>query len=175
MSEHLVPVGSFTTEIEAAIAQGKLAASGISAYLWKDDCGRMHPHMQLTRGIALHVKEDDAPTAVEILQADETEHLSNIQTALSDGQEDARSEAAILTISALLRKAKGWVLVGFALLPGWISHPLAFKFSTDALRRYREAKIDDVRLLSQIQRIRIFTGVLSVGYWGVTFLLYFLR
>ncbi len=170
MSENLVTIESCTTEIEAALAKGKLEASDISAYLCKDDCGGMHPHMQLTRGIAVKVNEHDAPKAVEILQADDTARIHDEETDISDEREEDISEEVTFKISALLRKAKGWVLVGFALLPGWISHPLAFKYSTDALKLYRASGICDVSLQSQIQRIRIFTGVLSMVYWGATIL-----
>jgi hypothetical protein len=169
MSETLVTIESFTTEVDAEIAKGKLEASDIPAYLFKDDCGGMRPHMQLTRGIALKVNEHDAPKALEILHADEMPSVYEEMTDISGGQGDI-SEDSTLKIYALLRKAKGWVLIGFALLPGWISHPLAFKYSTDALKLYRDAEICDVSLKSRIQRIQICTGVLSVLYWGATIL-----
>lgn len=173
MSETLVTIESFTTEVDAEIAKGKLEASDIPAYLFKDDCGRMQPHMQLTRGITLKVNEHDALKALEILHAHETLSVYEKETDISSEQGDI-PEDSTLKIFALLRKAKGWVLVGFALLPGWISHPIAFKCATDALKLYRDSGICDVSLKSRIQRIRIFTGVLSVVYWGAT-LLYILH
>jgi hypothetical protein len=85
-----------------------------------------------------------------------------------ESSEEACAEEAAVKIATLLRKASGWVLVGFALLPGWVSHPLAFKYATDALKVYRDAAIDDGAIHARIQRIRVFTGLLSVVYWGIT-------
>ena len=72
------------------------------------------------------------------------------------------------SMATLLRKARGWVLVGFAVLPGWIAFPASFKYATDALVLYKEAGLEDPELEFRISRLRLVSGALSVVYWTFT-------
>ena len=65
----LVVVRRFTTEFEAQIAEAALVAAGIRATLSKDDCGGMRPALALTQGVDLFVWAEDAPAAMDVLDA----------------------------------------------------------------------------------------------------------
>lgn len=39
MSDTLIAISYFSSDFEAEIAGGKLQASGINSYVFKDDCG----------------------------------------------------------------------------------------------------------------------------------------
>jgi hypothetical protein len=65
----LVIVRRFTTEFEAQIAEAALVAAGIQATLSKDDCGGMRPALALTQGVDLFVWAEDAPAAMDVLDA----------------------------------------------------------------------------------------------------------
>jgi cell division protein FtsN len=66
----LVPVGSYSTRVEAEIVQGKLEASGIEASIEADDAGGVY---NVFSGSAyVLVDEKDRQAATEILgQAEE--------------------------------------------------------------------------------------------------------
>ncbi len=63
-----VVVGEYENEIDAEIAKGHLAASGISAVIFKDDGGGMFPSLQNTDGVQLLVSEAQGERAKKILQ-----------------------------------------------------------------------------------------------------------
>ena len=68
MSAELVEVKLFYSEHEAQIAKSKLEALGIDAMIVKDDAGGMNPQLQITEGVRILVREDDAVVASEILE-----------------------------------------------------------------------------------------------------------
>jgi hypothetical protein len=63
-----IVVGEYENEIDADIAKGHLAASGIVAFILKDDGGGMLPSLQSTEGVQLVVAEAQSAEAVKILQ-----------------------------------------------------------------------------------------------------------
>jgi len=71
MTDNLITIKTFSSEIEAHIAQGKLEAVGIKSFLFKDDCGGMRPHLQTTIGIELKVCHTKAKKAAEFLAENE--------------------------------------------------------------------------------------------------------
>jgi hypothetical protein len=73
MPSKLIAISVFNNEIEAELAKARLEASGITAFVFKDDCGGMKPHLQLTRGIQLLVSQEGAEIAREILASSESE------------------------------------------------------------------------------------------------------
>ncbi len=82
MSSQLTVVEVFNNQVEAEIAKGHLEASGIEAFVSKDDCGGTYPAMQLTRGVRLLVSSSDVEKAKEILRLD-----------LHEGSEENRHSA----------------------------------------------------------------------------------
>lgn len=60
-------VQTFTTLVDAQIAQGALASLGVNSELETDNCGGMRPHLDLTLGIRLLVPDQDADKARDIL------------------------------------------------------------------------------------------------------------
>lgn len=69
MEEKQVVVGKYENEIDAEIAKGHLEASGIPAFIIKDDGGGMFPSLQNTEGVQLVVAEAQREKAEIILQA----------------------------------------------------------------------------------------------------------
>jgi len=72
MSDEVVAIKIFSNETEATMAQQVLQASGVRAFIFKDDAGGMEPQLQLTGGVRLVVKRADAERAYEILLTLET-------------------------------------------------------------------------------------------------------
>jgi hypothetical protein len=66
-ANHLVEVGGgFTTRNDAELAQGALAAAGISSVIEADDAGGAYP-FDLTVGARLLVEQADAEDAAAVL------------------------------------------------------------------------------------------------------------
>jgi hypothetical protein len=61
-------VGTFTSRIEADIAQGALRTAGITAMLSADDAGGERPDLA-RRGIRILVRQEDASEAEAILKS----------------------------------------------------------------------------------------------------------
>ncbi len=68
MPKVFVTISSFSNEIEAQIAKGKLEASGIESVIVKDDCGGAYPVLQSIQGVNLKVRENDTDLALDILE-----------------------------------------------------------------------------------------------------------
>jgi len=69
MSDEVVVLKVFSSEIEAAMAQQVLQDGGVAAFIFKDDAGGMEPHLQRTSGTRLLVNRADAESALKILAA----------------------------------------------------------------------------------------------------------
>jgi hypothetical protein len=68
MSHEVAVLKTFSTEIEAGIAQQILQESGLEAFVFKDDAGGMEPYLQQTSGVRLLVNRVDALRADQILE-----------------------------------------------------------------------------------------------------------
>lgn len=66
--EEIVAIQTFSSEVDAEMAQQLLAESGVKAFVFKDDAGGMEPQLQLTGGVRLMINRADAVRAHEILQ-----------------------------------------------------------------------------------------------------------
>jgi hypothetical protein len=71
MEAELKLVTVYTNEPEALMAKERLEQAGLEAFVASDDAGGMHPHLQLTRGVKLLVREEDMTLAREILGLEE--------------------------------------------------------------------------------------------------------
>jgi len=153
----LKTIATFSTEIDAELLKGKLDSSGIESFIFKDDCGGMRPHMQLTDGVHLKVADVDFETAKDILniESDEEQLIHTKET------ENTK------IISHLLHRARGWVLVGFTIIPGLISFPISFIYSTKASKKYNESGIKDSRLKNKILRIQFTSALFTILFWLV--------
>jgi hypothetical protein len=69
----LIAVRTFLTAIEAEIARSALEAAGIESLLKADDCGGLRPHMQMSEGVELLVREEDAEEAERVLSGDSSD------------------------------------------------------------------------------------------------------
>ncbi len=67
-----VVIASYSTEVEAQIAQATLESNGISSIILRDDAGGMLPSLHILKAVRLAVLEEDAQEAREILQEDQT-------------------------------------------------------------------------------------------------------
>lgn len=67
MANGLAVLEVFNSEIEAEVSRGRLEASGIEAFVSKDDVGGMRPHLQLSHGVRLMVSQEHLELAREIL------------------------------------------------------------------------------------------------------------
>ena len=73
MRDQLIIITSYPSIFEAEIAKGKLNASGIKAFISRDDCGGAYPAMQLAIGVNLLVKQRDIVEAKTILNISKKE------------------------------------------------------------------------------------------------------
>ena len=62
-----VTVGSYSTEVEAQIAQATLEANGVSSIILRDDAGGMLPSLHILANVKLAVDVEDEELAREIL------------------------------------------------------------------------------------------------------------
>ncbi len=158
MTNKLTTIASVSSDFEAEIARGKLRSFGIDSFIFKDDCGGMRPHMLLTAGVQLKVSERYFSEARNVLQpeAEDEIHLQN-----SD-------EEAYKKVQLFLNRARGWILVGFAIIPGWISFPISYIYATKASSFSKFRRIDDPNLTKKINRIRLIAGSFSLLFWTVS-------
>lgn len=68
-ANELVTIETFQNDIEAEIVKGRLMDAGIKSFIFKDDCGGTRPHMQLTLGVDLKVRQIDFARASEVLES----------------------------------------------------------------------------------------------------------
>lgn len=71
MRDGMTRLETYTSEIEAEIAKGRLEALGVRVVLEKDNCGGMRPHLDLQAGVKLYVLDEELDKAREIM-ADQT-------------------------------------------------------------------------------------------------------
>ena len=62
-------IRTFTSEVQAQIAQAVLDANGIDSGLIRDDAGGMMPWLQILHPIRLVVREVDSADAVDLLDS----------------------------------------------------------------------------------------------------------
>ena len=66
-----VTVGTYSTEVEAQVAQAALEANGVSSIILRDDAGGMLPSLHILANVKLAVDEEDAGLAREILTGEQ--------------------------------------------------------------------------------------------------------
>ena len=69
MAKEQVIVGEYENELDAEIAKGHLEASGIKAFIIKDDGGGMLLSLQNAEGVGLVVAKTQKEKAEKILQS----------------------------------------------------------------------------------------------------------
>lgn len=150
----LKTIATFRNEIEAGFFRERLESASIRSFIFKDDCGGTRPHLQLTAGVEIKVDDVDFESAEAILK-----------TYNEEGLEQADEFDTTKTIGLLLNRARGWILVGFAIIPGWISFPISFIYSTLAHKRYKEAGIKDDAMKNKILRIQFTSAFFAILFW----------
>jgi hypothetical protein len=69
MTERIVTLKTFDSELDAEIARKHLESHNIEARVIKDDAAGMYPMLQWVRGVKLVVRESDEVRAREVLDA----------------------------------------------------------------------------------------------------------
>ena len=67
----IVTIGTYSTEVEAQIAQAALESNGISSIILRDDAGGMLPSLHILANVKLAVQDEDAELAREILTSEQ--------------------------------------------------------------------------------------------------------
>jgi hypothetical protein len=67
----IVTIGTYSTEVEAQVAQATLEANGIASIILRDDAGGMLPSLHILANVKLAVQEEDADVAREILTSEQ--------------------------------------------------------------------------------------------------------
>lgn len=67
MRDGMTRLETYTNELEAEIAKGRLEALGVLVVLAKDNCGGMGPQLDLQAGVKLYVADQELEKAREIL------------------------------------------------------------------------------------------------------------
>jgi hypothetical protein len=67
MSDEMVVIGIYRSEMEAEAARGRLEVEGIRAAVFTDDAGGMFPSMQRFTGVRLVVPREESEWAREVL------------------------------------------------------------------------------------------------------------
>ncbi|HUL43065.1 MAG TPA: DUF2007 domain-containing protein [Bacteroidota bacterium] len=78
LMENFVVVATYSSQLEAEIAQAALAEAEIESFLKFDDTGGMLPPLQLAAGVKLLVEKADEPDARTIL-SDQTGNETGLQ------------------------------------------------------------------------------------------------
>jgi hypothetical protein len=68
MRDGMTRLETYTSEIEAEIAKGRLETLGVTVVLEKDNCGGMRPHLDLQAGVKLYVPDEELDKARDILE-----------------------------------------------------------------------------------------------------------
>ena len=69
MSEELVCIKTYLNAVDADVAKEYLESNGIQVTILGDTGGGMLPDMAMYLGVRVHVKEEDAERASELLAA----------------------------------------------------------------------------------------------------------
>jgi hypothetical protein len=69
MSDDVVVLKVFSSEIRAGMAWQFLQDGGVNAFIFKNDVGGMQPHLQRASGVRLLVNRLEAERAHQILEA----------------------------------------------------------------------------------------------------------
>ena len=79
MSEFMqICIATYADEMSAEVARMSLEAGGIPAFVSKDDCGGMQPHLKMITAIRLMINQADEAEALAIL-------MHNAESEESDG------------------------------------------------------------------------------------------
>jgi hypothetical protein len=151
----MITIATFTTEIDAEILRQNLETSGIKAVVFKDDCGGMRPHMQLTCGVQVKVALEDVEKANDFMHSGQWVG----ETVEQDGPDIEKD------IMILLNRARGWILLGFGILPSLIAFPVAFIYTSCAVKEFERRGLTNGELKRQAIRIRWVAALSAVVFW----------
>ena len=107
----LVTIEIFQNEIEAELTKERLKDEGITSFIFKDDCGGTRPHMQLTIGVELKVRQIDFERASDKLKS------FGISNRKPEELKPGENKAAIYSLLAWVIGAIGcgFILIGISL------------------------------------------------------------
>ena len=121
---NFVTLKTFTNEFEAEMAQVRLEDAGIIAFIAKDDCGSMEPHLQLTRGVELKVQEKDFSYAMELINKIDHDYSSSLEDLDENDEEEHAFRESIKkdkkrakVVGRILSLLIASIFGGIALLP----------------------------------------------------------
>jgi hypothetical protein len=67
VSDTLIRLETYTSELEAEMARARLQALGVEVMVRTDNCGGMRPHLDLQQGVRLFVAAENVEKARAIL------------------------------------------------------------------------------------------------------------
>ena len=67
MSE-LTCIETYGSRDEAELARSFLESNGIDAIVFADDCGGARPHLQISEGVRLMIKQEDKEMALQLFE-----------------------------------------------------------------------------------------------------------
>lgn len=67
MTDDVVLLKQYPSEMDAIFARTMLESEGIHSAIFKDDAGGMEPQFQLTQGVRLMVRAEDLERAKELI------------------------------------------------------------------------------------------------------------
>ena len=110
----LVPVKSYSSEIDAGVGSSLLGSVGIVSYIKKDDGGGYYPQLQMSTCVQLLVNPEDMAAAMEVLE--EAEKVEQDEK-VSKPPDTSRDIILAVTVSLLVG-----IVFGYLLLPKLIGH-----------------------------------------------------
>ena len=87
MRDGMTRLATYTSDLDAEIAKGRLEALGVTVALEKDNVGGMHPHRDLQAGVKLYVPDAETDKARDILAEHGTESPGDDWICGSCGEE----------------------------------------------------------------------------------------
>lgn len=164
MNDRLITIGTYSDLYVAELIKSKLCASGIEAIIVKDDCGGLHPAMQLGFGVNVKVRQQDMELANKILKS--------VLTPRQTRFEFKKNRDALISLAILILNA-----VGFALL---VSGSTKYLKISGGLFLFSGIAVWGVRRFGKIHILRFIYSILSAGIvalltaflmWGIIVLL----
>lgn len=157
MNNKLITVATFSSVLKLKLIEESFAHRILILSLTKMTAEGCVPICNLTDGVHLKVSDLDVVVAKKLLQSGDDE-------TMPDQKPD---EDVYKKLNLLLNRAKGWILLGFLVIPGGISFPVSFVYATKASNLRRLSEIYAPEITAKINRIRFAAALFTILFWSV--------